>query len=50
MERAIEYYVDDGFDVDVGFLRVFASTEYVDYTLVEQMSIAITSWLYREPI
>ena len=54
-----EYYVDDGFDVDVGFLKIFASTEYVDYALVEQMSpfdrdtpraIAKTSRVYREPI
>ena len=57
--KCSNFHVDDGFDVEVGFLKIFASTEYEDYALVEQMSpfdhdtpraLAKISWVYREPI
>ncbi|KAF8884222.1 caspase domain-containing protein, partial [Gymnopilus junonius] len=59
--RAIprEYYVDDGFEVDVGFLKIFSSTDYVDYVPLEQASpfedkalrlLTQKPWVYRKPM
>ena len=36
--RAHSFYLHDGQDVDVGYLKLFLSTEYVDYSHVPQDS------------